>query len=158
MSKVLRMGRWPLAGAAVLLPVIALAGAGAHAWRGMGPPQSEEELRERMDHGADRILGAVDATAEQQAGLDAILDEAAASLWERHGERDARHAEIRAVLTADTIDRKALEGLRKDAVAAFDEVSADVVGWVADAAELFSPEQRRAIAEVHDQLHPRPGR
>jgi Spy/CpxP family protein refolding chaperone len=152
MTKFLRFGRWPLAAAVVLVPVAALAGAGMHAWHMHQPPQSEEELRERLSVGAGMVYGVVDATPEQQASIDAILDDAAASLWDRHDEREARHAEIRAILTADTVDRKALEGVRREVVAAFDDVSQDVVGWVADAAEVLSPEQRREIAAHHDAL------
>ena len=152
MTKLPRVGRLPLLAAAVLLPVVALAGVGAHALHAHTPPQSEAELRERMNGPAERVFEWTNATPDQQARIGAILDDAAAGLWERHDEREARHAEIRAILTADTIDRKALEQVRRDVVDAFDEVSKDIVGYVGDVAEILSPEQRQALAAHHDEL------
>lgn len=154
MSNGRKLARFSLVFGALLVPVAALAGAGAHAWRAFGPPKSEAELRERLDHGAQRAFSATDATVEQQAAVGAVLDDAAASLWGRHAERQDRREAFRAVLTADEIDRVALEVLRKEVVATFDEVSFDVVGYVADVAEIFSAEQRRALAALHDETHP----
>ncbi len=152
METFLRLGRWSVLAAGVLVPVVALAGVGAHAWRMQAPPQSEEDLRERLDLGAHRLIGWSDATSEQQALIEATLDEAAPTLWDRHVERAARHVEFLGLLSVERVDREALEALRVEAVVSFDELSRDLVGTIADIAESLSFEQRRALLQHHDAL------
>lgn len=151
MRKVL--GRIGLAAALVVVPAVALAGAGVHAWRGHQPPQSEAEVHERLDAVAEKAMDRVEATPDQRAGITSTLDDLAGRLWAFHQAHAERHAAVRAVLTADTVDRKELEKIRKEAVSDIDDISADVVDAVADIAEILTPDQRRDLAEMADELH-----
>ncbi len=137
------------------VPVVALGG--AHAWKGHQPPASEAEVREKLGSVADRVLARVDATDAQQASVDAVIDRVAGDLWAFHGSKDERHAAFREALTAETVDRKALESVRKDLVDDLDAVSEAVVEAIADVADVLTPAQRREIAAIHDEMRERGG-
>lgn len=150
-------------GALVLAALVAapLALAGAHGWKG-GPggpgchgarPESAAELREHMDRPAERLLDRADATDAQRATVDGALDTLAPRLWDLH----ERHADLRdeahALLAADTVDRAALEELRKDGLAFADEASGYVVDAVYTVATALTAEQRRALLDDMAEWH-----
>ncbi len=150
-----RFGGFGLLLALGSVPVVALGG--AHAWRGHQPPASEAEVREKLDSVANRVLDRVDGTDEQRESIDAVLDRAAGDVWAFHGSKDERHAAFREALTAETVDRKALESVRKDLVDDLDALTAAVVDAIGDVAEVLTPEQRREIAAIHDEMRERGG-
>jgi Spy/CpxP family protein refolding chaperone len=105
-----------------------------------------------IDSRADRMIRhlavEIDATAEQQDKLRAIVRAAVNNLLPVREKMLAARATGRELLIQPTVDRAALEKLRADQIATHDTVSKQLVQAVADAADLLSPEQRRKIADM----------
>ena len=126
--------------------------AGWQSWHGRfghhghGP----EAMREHVQVGVKWALRSVDATEEQQQKVAAILTaglEQAAALHERHAENREAFA---AGLVAPTVDRAAIEEARKAEIALAEEASLLLARTLADAAEVLTLEQRRALL---DHIH-----
>jgi periplasmic protein CpxP/Spy len=90
----------------------------------------------------------VDATAEQEDKLRAIVREAVKDLLPVREKIVAARATARDLLTQQTVDRVAIEKFRADLIATHDAVSKRLVQAVADAAEVLTPEQRRRISDM----------
>jgi periplasmic protein CpxP/Spy len=105
-----------------------------------------------IDARADRMIRhlavEIDATAEQQDKLQAIVRAAVKGLLPVRDKVLAARATGRDLLTQQTIDRAALEKLRADQIATHEAVSKQLVQAVADAAEVLTPEQRRKISDM----------
>lgn len=152
-----RRRRWFRRGALGLFVLLGLGGVAYAA----GPmhhghhkaPASAEEARAHMGAVVGHALDRVDATADQRARVDQVLDTAAPQIFGLHGEARDLHTEVRDLLTADKIDRAALEEARKDLVALVDRGSKVLVGSLADTAEALTPEQRRKLAETAKRMH-----
>jgi periplasmic protein CpxP/Spy len=103
-----------------------------------------------IDARADRMIRhlavEIDATAEQQDKLRAIVRATVKDLPAMRDKMLAARATGRELLTQQTIDRGALENLRADQIATHEAVSKQLVQAVADAAEVLTPEQRRKIS------------
>jgi protein CpxP len=96
--------------------------------------------------GVERILDEVDATAEQEEKLWAIIDGARGEVRPiMRGFRDA-HEQAVELLKAPTIDRAAVEKLRAERIAAIDQASQKMSAALVEAAEVFTPEQRAKLA------------
>jgi protein CpxP len=108
---------------------------------------------------ADRMIRHVsieiDATAEQQDKLRAIVRGAVKDLLPVREKVLAARTTARELLTQQTIDRGAIEKLRADQIAIHDAASKRLVQAVADAAEVLTPEQRGKLSTM---LPPRGGR
>jgi len=114
---------------------------------GFGHGHGPEQMREHAGFILSFALHRLDASAEQEEQIQAIADAALDEiepLAEQH--RESKEA-IRALLTAETIDRAALEELRVTELALADAFSRAVVRSVGDAAEVLTLEQRTALAE-----------
>ncbi|EXL02667.1 Spy/CpxP family protein refolding chaperone [Aquamicrobium defluvii] len=146
-----RRTRWIVAGG---VAVLALAGIGAAGAMGGGQGMGQQFMEMGMRHGGhfagrgfSRALDAVDATAEQEDRIWAIIDDARAELRPVMREfRDTR-ATVMELLAAQTIDRAAAETLRAERIATIDEASKKMVAAALDAAEVLTPEQRAKLAE-----------
>jgi periplasmic protein CpxP/Spy len=142
-----RWGRRVLLSAALLLGlggVAYAAGPGGH----FHHPRTPEEARAHIDGVIEHMMGKVGGTDEQRATLKTIADQTVPRMAALHTEgRDLKN-EVRDLLTAEKIDREALEAARKDAIDLADRGSKVVISAVADAAEALTPEQRRKIAEA----------
>jgi periplasmic protein CpxP/Spy len=101
---------------------------------------------------ADRVVRhlavEVDATAEQEDKLRAIVREAVKDLLPVREKIVAARVTARDLLTQQTVDRAAIEKFRTDLIATHDAVSKRVAQAVADAAEVLTPEQRRRIGDM----------
>lgn len=144
-----RRSRWIVAGGVAVLALAGIGAAGA-----MGGGMGHHMMEVGMKHGGHfagrgfgRALDAVDATAEQEERIWAIIDGAHAELRPMMREfRDAR-GEVLELITAPTIDRVAAEALRAERIAAIDEASKKLTAAALDAAEILTPEQRAKLAE-----------
>lgn len=153
-----RRRRWLRRGAAALLLVLGLGGvayAAGPMHHGMHhkPPASAEEAREHIGKLAGHVLDKVDATADQRAKIGKVLDVATPQVFSLHGEAHDLHHEVRDILTADELDRAALEEARKDLVSLVDRGSRVVFGSIADTVEALTPEQRRRLADAARRKH-----
>lgn len=90
----------------------------------------------------------IDATAEQQDKLRAIVRDAVKDLLPVREKIQAARATARELLTQQTIDRAAIEKFRADQIAIHDAASKRLIAAVADAAEVLTPEQRRKINDM----------
>ncbi len=102
----------------------------------------------------DKALDEIDATDDQAAEIKGILEETHAQIETMHEGMEEHHESLKAVLTAETIDRAALETLRQEGLAHFGEASALFVETIADVAEVLSQEQRQELAELAESHRP----
>lgn len=112
-----------------------------------------EEAQERAEYAAQWVLRYVDASEEQHAEVNAIIERSVAELT---GLRDT-HAENRTALVAAfrqvEIDRAELETIRQAELAVADSASRELVAAFADLAEVLTPEQRAELLELSDRFH-----
>jgi Spy/CpxP family protein refolding chaperone len=152
----LRRRRWFRRGAIGLFVLLGLGGVAYAAGPMHGHhkrPTSPDEARAHIGQVVGHALDRVDATAEQRARVDVVLDGAAPQLFALGGEAHDLHGEVRDLLTADKIDRAALEEARRDLVSLVDRGSKVVLGSLADTAEALTPEQRRKLADTAKRMH-----
>jgi periplasmic protein CpxP/Spy len=117
--------------------------------QGWGRPHrlDPEERARRLDWRIGRLVQEVGGTAEQKSRLLAIITAAQSDIKPlRDQMRQARRAGID-LLAAPVIDRRALEQLRVTQMQLADAQSRRRLQAMADAAEVFTPEQRVKVAE-----------
>lgn len=114
-----------------------------------------EAAKEHLQVAAKWALRDIDATQEQQDQVNRIVAGAVDDLFrlkQRHQEnRVAFHAQ----LGGASIDRAALEEIRKSEMAVADEASKRLVQALADVSEVLTPEQRQALVERIHSHHAR---
>ncbi|PYQ46015.1 MAG: hypothetical protein DMF77_02480 [Acidobacteria bacterium] len=126
-----------------------------HSWGGRwgAHAMSPEAAKEHLQIAGKWLLRDVDASPEQQDRVNAIVAGAVDDLFrlrERHQQnRDAFHRQ----LGGATIDRAALEEIRKSEMGVADEASKRLVQALADVSEVLTPEQRQALAERIHRHH-----
>jgi len=126
-----------------------------HSWGGRwgGHAMSPEAAKEHLQIASKWLLRDIDASAEQQDRVNAIVTGAVDDLFRlraRHQQnRDAFHAQ----LGGATIDRAALEEIRKSEMGVADEASKRLVQALADVSDVLTPEQRQALAERIHRHH-----
>src|SRR5690606_37348002 len=112
-----------------------------------GGPGGHHGARGFEGRGFDRMMDAIDATAEQKEQLRTIMRNTRNEiepLMDRM--RDSRGAVVD-ILGAETIDRAAAEKLRTDRLADIDAASQKLTAAVLDAASVLTPEQRKELRE-----------
>jgi periplasmic protein CpxP/Spy len=108
----------------------------------------EAVVEARADRAVRHLSIEIDATAEQQDKLRAIVRDAVKDLLPVREKIIAARATARDLLTQPTIDRAAIEKFRTDTMATHDAVGKRLVQAIADAAEVLKPEQRRKISDM----------
>jgi Spy/CpxP family protein refolding chaperone len=129
----------------------ALAGLSGLAWKAAahgrrGGPIDPAELNERLDHMLKHLYVEIDATDAQKAKLEPIIKQAANELMPLRGKVRAARREGVKLLTADTIDRGAIERLRAEQIASADAASKRFTQALTDVAEVLTPAQRKTVA------------
>ncbi|HXV60779.1 MAG TPA: periplasmic heavy metal sensor [Vicinamibacteria bacterium] len=127
----------------------------SHVGRGLrGHFGHDPELaRERAEFAASWVLSRIDASDEQQERVKAIIGRSAddlAALVDQH--RQSREAWVNE-LSKPTIDRAALEQLRRAEIEMAEAASTRLVEALADAAEALTPEQRAQLIEMAERFH-----
>src|SRR5262245_47797897 len=109
-----------VAGALALVPMsVAVAGSGLHHMHGHDAGDPREHIEEMLD--------AVDATDAQREAVAPLVERATVSTQEIHARAAELHEQLLGILTADTIDRAALEQVRTQGVALVDDASRDLL-------------------------------
>lgn len=111
--------------------------------RAFDPAQAEQ----RADRMVRHLAVELDATTEQQDKLRAIVKSAVKDVLPLREKLRTARGQAHDLLTAQTIDRAAIEKLRADNVALVDQASKRIAQALGDAAEVLTPEQRRKLDE-----------
>jgi periplasmic protein CpxP/Spy len=151
-----RTRRVLFAGTAALV-LLAGAAATAHAWAGRhegmwgeGGPIRVERVERRVDH----MLQKVDATSEQTAKVNAIIEAAAKDIDPMRNEIADTRKQALSLLAAPQIDRGAIEKLRSERMAVMDKLTQRISTALADAADVLSPEQRQKLTHDIESFRP----
>ena len=128
---------------AVLASTLFVATAGlstAHAGpRGHGPA----EVGQMGGRGMDRMLDAVNATAEQRAQIRQIHEAARADMRAQHETQRGLREQMRQLFTQPTVDANAVEALRQQMMAGHDRRSQRMTQAMIVASRALTPEQRK---------------
>jgi Spy/CpxP family protein refolding chaperone len=112
-----------------------------------------ETAIERAEFATDWMLTRIQATDEQRQRIRAVVDNAIRDLYpakEQHQQN--RQAMVQALLQTP-VDRGALERARQSELQLAETVSSRLVGALADASEILTPEQRAQVAERISRFH-----
>jgi len=124
-------------------------------WHGRMMGQMDPaQIEDRADRMVRHLAIEVDATAEQQERLRAVVKSAVRDLLPMREKAQQARQRGRELLTQTTIDRAAIEAFRAEQIAQVDAISKRVAQAVSDAASILTMEQRRKIEE---HTRPRPG-
>lgn len=106
------------------------------------PARAEEHLDRMLKH----MYVEIDATDAQKQKIDPIAKQAAQDL--RPLREKAREARLKSVglLSAEKIDRGAIEKARSESIRAADATSKRFTQALTDIAEVLTPEQRKTLA------------
>ena len=140
-----------IAGMTAALGLTAFAHAdGPRPWRHggfMGANLDPAALDERVDRMLRHLYVDIDASDAQKQQLGPIVKSAAADLFPvRARMRDARRQAV-ALLSAEPIDRDALETLRAEQLQLAEQASRRLTQALADVADVLTPAQRKQLAE-----------
>jgi Spy/CpxP family protein refolding chaperone len=121
----------------------------AHDWGGgfMGGAPTPAQIDDRIDRMTKHMAIELDATADQQAKIAGIAKSAVGDLRALREKAQAARAQAVTLLTAQTIDRTAIERLRTEQIALAETASKRIAQALADVAEVLNPEQRKKVAD-----------
>jgi len=146
-----------IAGASALTGAVAanaFGGYGPGGWHGRGfmtRPFDPAQAAERADHMVRHLAVEVDATAEQEQKLRAVVKGLVKDVLPLREQAQAARAQARTLLTQPKLDRATIEAFRTEQMALADRFTKRVAQALADAAEILTPEQRRKLGEMADQ-------
>jgi Spy/CpxP family protein refolding chaperone len=139
---------------ALALGVVAVLSFGAFQALGIGSVRhgacgamDPAQVEKKIDRIAGWIVEDLDGTPEQQAKLSAIAKAAAKDLAPVHDELVAGRARAVELLTAEKIDRAALQAHRARQMLLVEQATERLTTAVADAADVLTPEQRVKAAD-----------
>jgi periplasmic protein CpxP/Spy len=133
-----------------LLPPAFAQGFGMHHdWGGgfMGGTPTQAQIDDRIDRMTKHMAIELDATADQQAKIAGIAKSAITDLRAMREKAQAARAQAVSLLTAQTIDRTAIERLRTEQIALAETASKRIAQALADSAEVLNPDQRKKVAD-----------
>ncbi len=159
-------GRWGRRGlwALLIVPVLLTAGIfGARAYAneamgffhggmGGGNPEQHKAFMERR---LDKMLDNVKATDSQRTAIKAIFARMFAEMHPVVDQHKALHEQIATAFTSSTVDRAAVENLRKQVPTLVDQASQVFTKALLDAGDVLTPEQRQALVKHMQEHHGR---
>lgn len=95
----------------------------------------------------ERMLDAVQATPEQRAAVNKILQAARADGQAQREAGRKLHEQTRALFAQPTVDARAAEALRQQMLAQHDQASKRMMQVKLDVSAVLTPEQRKALAD-----------
>jgi Spy/CpxP family protein refolding chaperone len=137
-----------VAGAAGSMGLQAYAHGGQGFRSGMfGGPLDAAQLDERIERMLKHLFTQINATPEQQQKLAPIVKQAAKDLQPLRAQMQTARKQAVEIMSADQVDRAALERLRTEQLQTADALSRRVTQALADAADILTPAQRKELAE-----------
>ena len=113
----------------------------------MHGPLNPGKIEKRAERLAKHLAVETDATAEQQDKLVGIAKALAKDLLPMREQIRAARQKGRELFTQTVIDRDQIEAFRTEQIALADTVTKHVTKAFADAADVLTAEQRKALAE-----------
>ena len=120
---------------------------GCHHGFGHGDGDAEQ-MRDHASRAADHLLGRVDASDEQRAQVDAILDAAVPDFFALKTQGRTLREAFHAAALADDPDREGLEALRQEALGLADEATSKALDTMLDVHGVLDAEQRSRFQEL----------
>jgi len=130
---------------------------GPPGWHGRGSMMGlldPAQIEERADRAVRHIAIEVDATADQQEKLRAVVKSAVKDLLPMREKAQAARQRGRELLVSPNLDAAAIESFRAEHMALADAFSKRVAQALTEMAGILTVEQRRKLADL---LPPRPG-
>jgi Spy/CpxP family protein refolding chaperone len=121
-----------------------------HALAQAGPPEHPMGGPGMMmggPHPLKGMLDGVNATAEQRAQIQQIMQAAHDELRPQHAAARVLHLRSQALLAQPNIDAGAAEAVRQQLSANHEAVSKRMLQALLDASRVLTPEQRKAVAD-----------
>lgn len=98
-------------------------------------------------HAVDRMLDAVNASADQRAQIKQIIESARSDLKSQRDSGGDLRDQARELFAQPTVDARAAEALRQQMLAQHDAASKRVLQAMIDVSRVLTPEQRKSIAD-----------
>jgi len=98
-------------------------------------------------HHIERMLDAVNASADQRAQIKQIMKAAADDLRAQRDSGRKLHQDMQTLFTQPTVDARAAEALRQQMLAQHDQASKRMLQAMLDASRVLTPEQRQTLAD-----------
>jgi periplasmic protein CpxP/Spy len=167
-----RSRHWKKHGLLLLLAVPLLLAAGFYAVRaqanegfgfgpgGFGPGGfgggNPEQHKAFMEKRLDRILDHVKATDSQKTAIKAVFERMFTEMRPIHQQHKSLHDQFVAALSATTVDRAAVEELRKQIPPLVDQASQVFTKAILDVSQVLTLEQRQTLMKHIQEHHGRP--
>jgi len=119
----------------------------------MAGPLDPAQMDEHLDRMLKHLYVEIDATDEQKQKLAPILKQAAKDLLPLREKMQGARKQAVELLTGDAIDRAAIEALRTEHLRLAEQASRRIAQALADAAEVLTPVQRKALAARVNRWH-----
>ncbi len=119
-----------------------------------GPDGHPGEGRHGMmgsPHQVERMLSSVNATPEQRAQIQQIMQAARTDMKAHHEAGRKLREQSQAVFAQPNVDARAAETLRQQMLAQHDQASKRKMQLMLDVSRVLTPEQRKTLAERMDK-------
>ncbi len=123
-----------------------------HRKRGGWSKLTDEQIEKRVDRFVKHVAIEIEATEEQTTKITTLLTSVAKNMRPVRLEFKEAGEQMKILLTAETVDRTAMEKVRAERVAKVDSLSKELMTAMADAAEVLTVEQRKVLAERVEQF------
>jgi Spy/CpxP family protein refolding chaperone len=100
------------------------------------------------------LLEHAQATPEQRTKIQALMEQARQDMRAQHEGARTTQQQLMQALAQPTVDTRAIEGLRQQALAQHDKASQRMTQALVDAAKLLTPEQRAGLSQHLASLDP----
>jgi len=113
-----------------------------------------EQAEQRIGRGLKHFYVEIDATEAQKHKLDPIVRQAARDLMPLRAKMHEARKQGAALLTAETVDRAAIESFRAQQLQLAESASKRFAQALADVAEVLTPAQRKDLAQRLGKMGP----
>lgn len=110
-----------------------------------------DEIKHHAERFSRRTLDRIGASEEQQSEVQEIVRQSIDELALLHADREGFRETLAPLITAEQVDREAIEAMRVRHLSRADEMSRIVSTAIADVMEILTPEQRSALEERMSQ-------